>query len=254
MNNTLISTIRFGVIAGVALLAFAGEVFAAPVLTPATATTFSATSVILSARVSNPVWKNTPVWFEVGEVGTPMIVVGLTTVYNQGPLETRITDLKPGARYSFRAVAMDVDTNTTVYSPTAFFSIRDGSAVSTPSANANTGAQATQSASANTADAVVATDAKKVATTPAVNKNLEDKKTETATTAVKSTNRNSASVIGAGEGVLPSTLIGWIALIISLLFAVLLIHMIIESNEKRRKEREEEEEARREKETQDKEN
>ncbi len=205
MKNLLISTIRFCVIAGIALFAFAGEVFAAPVLTPATATTFSATSVTLSAIVFNPVWKNTSVWFEWGEVGTSMITVGLSSVYNEGLFKTRLTNLKPGGTYSFRAVAMDMESKVTVYSPTVLFVTRNG----------------------------------------VVNKNYDEAKTVTGTTVVKSTSGNTASVMGTGAGVFPRTLIGLIAFIIALLFTVLFVRMILESNEKRKKAREKAEALRR---------
>ncbi len=203
MNNILISTIRFGAITVIALFALAGEVFAAPVLTPVVATTYSATSVTLAAIVLNPVSKNTPVWFEWGETGSPMIRAGLSSVYDQGRFETRITGLKHGVKYSYRAVAMDMESNTTVYSPTAFFVIGEEVDVLTPST-------------------------KKIASTEV------NKKVAVVPVATVNINSNSASVIGAGGTVFPSTLIGWIALIVLLLFVVLLVHMILESSEKRK--------------------
>lgn len=254
MNNILISAVRLGIITGIALLAFAGEVFAAPVLTPVTATTFSATSVMLAAKVSNPVWVNTSVWFEWGEAGSQVITAGLADVYNQGPFETLLTDLKPGITYFFRAGAMDVDSNVTVYSPTAYFTIRDGSVVLTTLASVNTYEAAVSPAQVNTSDTSAgevakvvsaaqekkvapATAAKKIVSAPAV------KSTATTIAATASNTDNSgnlASVAGA-DSVLPSTLVGWIALITALLFAVLLARMIFESSEKRKKASEDDE-------------
>ncbi len=208
MNNLLISIIRFGVIVSIALFVFVGEVFAAPVLTPVVATTLSATSVTLAAMVLNPVLKNTPVWFEWGEAGSAMVRAGLTSVYNQGRFETRIINLKPGVTYSFRAVAMDMESNITVYSPTASFVAQGGVVV--PTSSTKKGAES----EAN----------KKVIMTPVV---------------MGSTNRNLASVMGVGGGIFPNTLIGWTALMVMLLFVVLLVRMMMESNEKNKKARKE---------------
>ena len=164
-----------------------------------------------------------------------------------------------------------MDSNITTYSPTVFFVMRGGVAVLTSSANVNTKAEDTQSASTNKTDAstsdtseavvtpktkkVASTATKKTTATPTVNKNCDETKTVAATTVVNKAvvnkaNGNAASVIGAGEAVFPKTLIGWIALIVSLLFVVLIVRMIFESNEKRKKEREEAEALRHAKEIQ----
>ncbi len=259
MNNLLIPTIRFGVIAVIALFVLVGEVFAAPVLTPATATTFSATSVTLRAEVLSNIWRNIPVWFEWGEAGKPMVTVGLTNVFKQGPFETRLTDLKSGVTYAFRAAVIDVESNTRVYSETAYFVIRGGEVVLASSAVTLSSRETTQAPSINTvsttnttntdntstSDTIVARSVvqekkvskavvKKATVAQEVNKNCDETKT-VAITNVRS-NGNAASVIAiGGVGVMPNTLIEWVALIVALLFVVLLIRMIIESNEKKEK-------------------
>ncbi len=263
MNNILISTIRFGVIASVALFAFAGQVFAAPVLTAVVAQVESSTSATLFAKDIDAEWRNTTVWFEFGETQDPTEVIGLREIFapSSGNFSARLTNLKPNTRYYFRAVAVagidhvssPVKSFTTKVSAVSTQSTQTAS-TNTASTNINNSTQTSQSASVANAsntgstqktNKVATTATKKVTATPEVNKNCEDAKTVTATTVVKGTNSNSASVAGAGISVFPSTLIGWIALIIALLFVVLIVRIIHETNEKRRKAHEEAEALRR---------
>ena len=252
MNNILISILRFAVIVGVLLFAFTGEVFAAPVLTPVSAKVFSATSITLRAEVSNPVWENTSVWFEWGETSLPTAAVGVTSVYNQGPFEVRLSDLKPGVTYYFRAVASEG--GVTVYSPNvASLTLSDGTqttiinTTNTVNNNIVTNKTSTTNEVGGTAkppqtkSAISNSSTKKVVVASVVNKNCDDAKTTTGGTLGTQTNTNlGASVIASGA-VMPSTLIGWVALMVALLFVVLVVHMIFDSNQKRKKMREEKE-------------
>jgi hypothetical protein len=243
MNNTLISTIRFGAVLGIALFAFVGEVFAAPTITPVSVTISGKTSVSLYAKVAAPSWGSMPVWFEYGETSATGITTSVSSVYSQGgsylPFIARVENLNPGSTYYFRAVA--TEGGVTVYSPVNTVTIPGASTA--VAGTTNTGTNTTTNTNTNTSttntnvvrETVVITvpaETKKVASATTVTKKAE-------TTTVKDepvnevTNANSAAVIGSGNEALPQTLIGWIGLLIALLVIVLLVKMVLESFEHR---------------------
>lgn len=237
MNNTF-QTIRMGIVISVALFAFVQSAFAAPVLTPVVVTEIKESSAMLDVYVSNPS-KNTCAWFEwtAGSSissGTP---VARQCFYGNGTIKTVLRDLVPGATYSYRAVA--VEGGAMVYSPASSFQTVNPNTVS-PAPSTYTQSQPAVSTQAGAQTGSVRTSAP-----VAVQKNVVTISSATqATPAIGAegfTNGNSASIIGAGNGILPTTLIGWIMLLIMTLVAVLVGHMIYESAEKRREEREKKE-------------
>lgn len=240
MNNTLISTIRFGAVLGIALFAFVGEVFAAPTITPVSVTISGKTSVTLYAKVAAPSWGSMPVWFEYSENPTYGNVIGMSSVYSQGgtylPFMARIENLNPGSRYYVRAVA--IEDGVTVYSPLNSFVVpgTTTTAGNTIVNNGNNNSINTNTTTTNVVreTVVITTPApvKKVASaTTVVNK--ADTATVNADTAKQVVNPNSAAVIGSGNEMFPQTLIGWIGLLIAILVIVVLMKMIAESFEAR---------------------
>ena len=216
MNNTLISAIRIGFIAGALFFALASDVFAAPVLTPATVMTVSETTATLSAKVIAPPFEKATVWFEWGDAPSSNTAVGLRTIFESGFFEAGLHDLRPNTTYYFRAVAMQG--GVTVSSPTTSFTTKG------PVANTVT------KIPPPTITTVVHDTKTIVVTVPATTTAASVTTSVSKTT----TSNQGASVISAG-GVLPGTLIGWIALLISIFVALLIILMILEASEKRKK-------------------
>lgn len=239
MNNIIFQTIRAGAILGVAFFALANEAFAAPSPTPVTVNSITGTSATIVGHVSNP-HKSTAVWFEIyNNFGAPMAVGAQPPLYDNGigiTFEYPLKDLNPGQTYSYRSAAMEG--GVTVYSPTSSFTTTSPKIVNTVSSQLYSGAstqnqtQTTASKTAQTATKTVAVKQNtttKVATAPVANKE-------------SSTNGNSAAVIGAGNSLLPNTLISWLVLLAAILIVVLVGRLLYEAPERRRKEREYEEE------------
>lgn len=224
MKNIIISTIgliKYGIVMGAGFLSFAQISFAAPVLTPATVSGVSRTSAILVAKVSNAGKNNVSVWFEWGETSSlEKTPAGIRDIYGEGYFQGNLSDLKEGTTYYFRAVAMLGSEKVT--SPTSTFTT-DGGA--TPVAVATI--------EAPTVTIKKDTAVKEVTSVAKVSKvSIAPKET---TTVAPVSNANIASVIGAGDGVLPGTLIGWLLLFISILIAVIIIHTIYLQNVQRKK-------------------
>lgn len=233
MGTIIFQTIRAGVVLGVALFAFVGDVFAAPILNPVTVAQVASDSATLVGYVSNP-GKTSKVWFESGEdslLAAPA-VVGMNAVYNDGFFQGYLTTLKPGTKYYYRAAT--VDNGVIIYSPILSFKTL-GSGPSSLTAqsssvlqsaehpgNTNQTQPKTQTGNTNSKSANNTVGANAV------------KKTASGTVLVGA-NSNSASVIEAGDGILPTTLTGWVMLLLSIIVAVLVGRLIFESSEKRKK-------------------
>src|SRR3989344_6722657 len=241
MQNILISTIRIGAVAVLALSLFVNEAFAAPVLTHTAEKEILETSATLVSRVVNPVRHNTTVWFELGETPTPTNIVGMRDVYWEAFFEGHISGLKPGTTYYFRAVA--VEGGSTVYSPVSSLVTRGG-AVSNSVNNSvqmNSVSAGVSTGVANTTSATVASEVKTSAPAP-VSKIVSTQNTQKVAVAKNSNTRENTTATAAvsnTSGVLPGTLIGWVALLIGLLIVFLIAAMIIDGVEERRKAREE---------------
>lgn len=230
MNNIIFQSFRAITVLTIALFAFASDVLAAPVLTPATATHITENSAKLVSSVSNP-HKSTAVWFElIDGVGAPMAVGVEPPLYDNGinvKFEHSLHGLNPGQTYRFRSVAMEG--GATFYSQISSFT------TTIPKATSVTVAYQSNSQTITPA----------LKTTQAVTPVTGIKNTATTTPVVTEdgfTNRNTAAVIGSGSDIFPNTLIGWILLLISILVAILVGRMIYESTEKRKKPLDEEEE------------
>lgn len=220
MNNIIVQTIRAGVVLGIALFAlffsFASDVLAAPILTPVTVTRITGNSATIIGHVSNS-QKNSTVWFELDNNGGVSTSVAMQGIWNEGTFEWNLRDLNPGQTYSFRAWA--TEGGVTISSPTSSFTTSVPKPATSTMISYQSNSSVATTVPAPKATQTVAT--KQVTTTPAVTKE-------------GFTNGNSATIIGAGDGMLPSTLIGWIALIISIFIMILVAHMVYEAPEKRR--------------------
>jgi hypothetical protein len=234
MNTNIFQTIRVGIIVGIAFFAFASDALAAPMLTPVTVTRITENSATIIGHVSNP-QKNSTVWFELFNNGGGATAVAVQGIWNEGTFEWNLRDLNAGQTYSYRSVAMEG--GVTVYSPTSSFTALSPKPVSTTFVyQSNSAVNTTQT----TTQAPVQ---KTVAATPAPAPVVKKEVVETPVVPRAGfTNGNAAAVIGAGNGMFPTTLIGWIILLISILVVGLIGRMIYESTEKHHKKDEKEEE------------
>ncbi len=262
MQNILISTIRFSVVLGIALSVFVGEVFAAPVLTPASVTAVSNTSATLTAKMANPSARNTAVWFEWGDTASPTTVIGQRDILGEGYFQGYLSGLTPGTTYYFRAAALEG--GVTVYSAVVAFTTRGGVAnvpntstvqnntvslagatlgsntanVVTTSSNTTSGAVAPASQTASVAQSVT-----KTKTNTSTAKTTSNTKTDNPCVGVQGGtaigNTAGTAAVGNNMGVLPGTLLGWVSLLVGILIIFLITAIILDSVEERRKAREE---------------
>ncbi len=215
MDNILISTIRLGAIAGVALLTFVGEVFAAPILpVPVVVSNISENKATLSSVVETPPFKTALVWFDYwGDTPTSVVSTEARSRSGVEHFKWDISDLRSCTTYSFRAVAREGGV-TVLSSNVGSFTTKGCPLKNTQTAQSTQTTQATQIKNDPMATK---------ATVPAATMNTN-----------ANTNSSAASVVGA-SGVLPGTLIGWVALLISVLVALLITFMIFEASENRKK-------------------
>ena len=179
-------------------------------------------------------------------------------ILQEGLFETKIRDFKPGTTYYFRAAAMEG--GVTIYSPMQSLVTTGGSKVAVVASTVNTNT-ATNNTTANKTTKIInntetnttntsnSTTDKSTTKASSVVSSVDATKKSTNTTTGSSqvgtsqntygTNANTASVIGVGGSMVPSTLIGWLALLIAILVMILLTYMIFESSAKRKKAREE---------------
>lgn len=219
---------------GAGFFSFAQISFAAPVLTPATVSGVSRTSAILVAKVSDAGKNNVSVWFEWGETSSlEKTPVGIRDIYGEGYFQGNLSDLKEGTTYYFRAVAMLGGEKVT--SSTSTFTT-DGGTKSV----AETSAENTVTTTKDDTQTAVSAQPKKTVSAPveekvatATNKDVVIATINTKSVSVADT--NIASVLGAGNGVLPGTLIGWLVLFIAILAVVILVHMIYTQKVERKK-------------------
>lgn len=243
MNTIIIQTIRMGVLMGVALFAFAGEAFASPVINTVSVVNVTNTSATFIGYVSNP-GKTTTVWFEWSENSQSVpATIGMNSVYSNGYFEAYPGNMTPGTNYSYRAAAMNG--GVTVYSPVYTFkttgtnpnNVVSGTAQAFVAGSAQTTNQSAP-VTAQTNQVSSQSVKKSTNTQTVVAKNTTTVKTATVannTEKLVKKNSNTASVIGAGNegGIFPTTLVGWIALMIAILVIVLISQMIYEQGDKR---------------------
>ncbi|TAN37199.1 hypothetical protein EPN27_00015 [Patescibacteria group bacterium] len=260
MNKTISKTIRVIAVTSVAIFAFTGEVFAAPTFLPTSSLEITNTSAVVRVYIENPN-ELAVVWFEWSEASSvlPPEVIAMSNYFGSGFFAARLPDLKPGTTYSYRAAAKSG--GATVYSPTASFKTTGAAPVTTTTGSSQValGGASLSGGSVNTdtpsavstqnvtsqvsSDSAQSQPVASQTTTRSSTKTIATKN-ETNTVSVNSAksdttklgaNNNTASVAGSGSDLLPSTLIGWVALIVATLFTVLLIVMIFESTERRKK-------------------
>ncbi|HAS84722.1 MAG TPA: hypothetical protein DCS23_01445 [Candidatus Yonathbacteria bacterium] len=234
MNNIIFQSIRAIAVFAIALFAFVSDVFAAPMLTPVTAKYITGESATIIGHVSNP-HKNSTVWFEIYNSNNAPTAVAVQGIWNEGTFEWNLRDLNPGQTYSYRSVAMEG--GATVYSPISSFttltpkptainiSYQSNSSDTQSSTKTTKGTSSTvekQSSAINTVEKQTNTTEKQINTTSVVAKDGFN-------------NNNTATVINAGDGIFPTTLIGWAVLIIAILSAILIGRIIYETTEKHKK-------------------
>lgn len=240
MKN-MTKTILKGVFAVALLASFSSEAFAAPVILPTSVIEITDTTAVLRGYVQNPDERSV-VWFEwsdASSVAAPMSA-GMREYYGDGFFYARLNGLTPGVTYSYHAVVKGA--GATVYSPTLSFKTKGTTSVSS---TVNSGGEplgtgplqnGNDTTINNSGSKSVVAEKKTAAVVTAAKEKKEVKVAPTPTDGF--TNGNSAAIIGVGNGLLPTTLIGWVALLIAILVAVLIAHMIVASLENRRKERE----------------
>lgn len=228
MKNIIIQTIRAGVFLGAAFFMNANTTFAAPELAPVVVKDITGDSATLVGRVSNP-YKNSTVWFELYNTNSTPTPVAVQGIWHEGTFQWNLNGLTPGQTYSVASVAMEG--GITVHSQSSSFTTPLPKPV-TPiviSYQSNTTTVTQTETQKPVAKVVPATTAvRQVAVVPVAPKEGFN-------------NGNSAAIISAGNGMFPTTLIGWILLLIAILIAVLIGHMIYVSLEKRNKPHKEEE-------------
>lgn len=250
MNKIISKSIRMMMLTSVTLFAFTGEVFAAPTFLPTSSLEITNTSAAVRVYIENPN-ELAVVWFEWSEASSvlPPEVVAMSNYFGSGFFAARLDSLKPGTTYSYRAAAKSG--GATIYSSVASFKTTGsalvttttsssqtalgGSTLSGDSVNADTTSQV--SSGSTQAQPVVSQTTRSATKTAAVKNSANETSSDVAKsdTTNLGANNNAAYASGAGSGLFPTTLIGWVALIIVTLFVVLVMGMIFESTEKRKK-------------------
>lgn len=245
MNKAIFKTIRAGFVLGAALLMFTGAALASGVLIPAGATDVTNTSARLNGEIINSN-NNSTVWFEWADNSSMSgaMVAGKESFWSGSTFNTVIDGLNPNTSYYYRVVAVSKpiigSASAPVYSPViSFKTTAAGGNITTFASTLST----TYGAGQNTTSANLGTT--KTANTKNNNTSttVVTKKTSTQTTVAdtkegfSNNGSNSASVFGVGNGMFPTTLTGWIILIIAIFIALLIVRMIYEECERRKKAR-----------------
>lgn len=246
MNTIFFQTIRAVAVLCVAMLAFTSEVFAAYSLLPVSTSDIGSTSVVLNGSAES-YDEHSFVWFEWSEASSMSAptVFAMRGFYGNGLFQERLGGLTPGMTYSFRS-ALRTAGGAVTYSPTVSFKTLGDSVVSGVAASSQSSlGLGTLSGTTNASSGGSVQNTSSNTQTQRV---TSVKKNTTVSTGIKNTGTipvvtggsmnggaNAAAAIGAGGDILPVTLIGWVALIISVLVIVLIITMIFESIEKRKK-------------------
>lgn len=238
ISETIFVATRMGALS-VMFFALAGSALAAPMLTPAEATMVTDTSAVLVGRVVNPNGTSS-LWFELSEASSFAApnIAGLQRISYDATFKTKINNLTPGTVYSFRSAAMDG--GVTVYSPTLTF--RTSSPAGSSATVVTSGSLSSQSGtplgggqnSVSTIETQTSTPTQTQTTTIA-QEQTKQVVVPSPVDGFTNENKNAAAVIGSGNGIFPTTLIGWILLLISLLAALIISVMIYEASEKRKR-------------------
>ena len=244
MKNLITKTLRAGFVFAVAIFAVTSTAFAYAVIIPSGVTEITTTTAVLNGQISNQ-GDNSSGWFELSDNPSlyPVTIVGKNSFMGSGSLVANLDNLNPGTTYYYRIAVVSRpvfgSADAPVYSDIMSFQTRPSVTVSnvlTQIGNSGSGAQSTSSntntQSSTNGGAVSGSSnsgTKGTSNTTGNNTNTANRTTN------GFSNANSASVIGAGDGVLPTTLTGWVLLLIALLVVILIIRLIYEESEKRKK-------------------
>lgn len=248
MNKAIFKTIRAGFVFGAALLMFTGTASASMVLIPAAATDITTTSARLNGQVINS-GDNSVVWFEWADNASlnGAMVAGKQGFSMGSTFNTVIDGLNPNTNYYYRIVAVSKpiigSASDPVYSPIVSFkttvSGENSTTILSSLSTIYSASQSSNGSNTNTATGANKTTSTKNTNTASVVTTKKASSAAAVDTKEGFTNNgsNTASVFGAGDGMLPGTLVGWIILLIALFIALLIGRMIYEESERRKKAR-----------------
>lgn len=256
-NILTLKTIRAGFVFGVAIFMVTGTAFASVDVIYTEATNITTTSAVLNSQILSSNY-NSSVWFEWSDNSSlyaPTISGNQKFGGKGGSFNTTIEGLTPGTTYYYRAVIVSypivgaakepVVSRTFSFKTLSPKSASDGIGTSQSNGSNSTQGNSTSGSQTNTsANTSTNTTSTNTNTTTLKNSsNVTTKKTvvEDASTSkdgfTNDGSASAASVIIAGDGIFPTTLIGWILLFITLLIILLIVRMIYEHSEKRKKAR-----------------
>ena len=249
MKNLITKTFRAGFVFAVVVFAITNTALAYAVIIPSGVTEITTTTAVLNGQISNQ-GENSSGWFELSDNPSlyPASIVGKNSFMGSGSLIANLDNLNPGETYYYRIAVVSRpvfgSAEAPVYSDIMSFQTRPSFTVSsalTQIGNNGAGAQSTSSNSSGKNTNTQSSTNGSASKSSSTNGTKEGSNTTTSNTNTTNgsangfSNSNSASVIGAGDGILPTTLIGWIALLIALLVVILIIRLIYEESEKRKK-------------------
>lgn len=250
MNTFTYQTIRAGLVFVVAFFMAANTAFASAVLIPAGASEITTSSAVLNSQVVNAN-SNSFVWFEWADnasFSNPFIA-GKQAFWGGRSFEAAIDGLKPGTTYYYRAIAIarpiSGSAEAPVYSSIVSFKTKtaggdtngNGGTVYGTTQNTNTGGTSNTNTNTTTSNTTNTTNTTNTNTTSSQSSTKNNTVATVTTDGFTRTGVSSASVIVAGDGLLPGTLIGWILLFIALFVVLLIVRLIYEQSEKRKKAR-----------------
>ncbi len=245
MNKYIFPTIRAGFVLSLAFFAFTSTAFASVILVPSAATEVTKTTAIINGQIINP-HNDSYVWFEWADNASlnSSVMAGKQSFYGGRSFETTLEGLNPGTTYYYRVIAVSKpvlgEAGDPIYSSvTSFKTASDHVATTSGSSVTNSGSTQGGTTNSNTTTSTKSSTGGSVKNTNSSvsteKKNISKVGATTATDGFDNDNANGASVLVAGDGVLPTTLAGWVALFIAVFVAVLLVRMIYEESEKRKK-------------------
>jgi hypothetical protein len=243
MNKFTFKTIRAGFVLSFGLFTAVSTVFASATILSVQTTDITDTTATLNSQYDNP-GMNSYVHFEWGYGSSLLSNTAGTQSFSTGnSFKTTLEGLTPNTTYSYRAVviarpATGGAAQAPVYSQLVSFTTAPtkSTVANTSSTQTNTGStnNAPQSGSSKNTNSNNTTTTKTTSVATV-------KKAEVAPVVVDTkegfTNNNGAgaSVIGSGVSIFPTTLTGWVILLIALFILLLVGRMIYEQSEKRKK-------------------